>query len=231
MRTMSPGSIPARRSSASIPSRARSRWKRSADSSTSKFVWAAIRSIRLPRTRNASPSRLDHEPVAHAPRCGGRRRRPARAARRARSAGRQDCREAARELVDPLARRPRRSPRRPGRRASRAARNAGHAASRRRQVQLVEGDERSACRGAPGRGPRARRGSRRGPSPGRAPAPSTTWTRIRVRSTWRRNAWPEAGARRWRPRSAPGRRRSSAGARPRSPRSITPRFGSSVVNG
>ena len=66
IRTRSPAAIPARRSSASMPSRARSRWKRSADSSTSKLVWAAIRSMRRPRTRNApSSSRLDAEPVAH----------------------------------------------------------------------------------------------------------------------------------------------------------------------
>ena len=77
-----PAAIPARRSSASMPRRARSRWNRSADSSTSKLVWAAIRSMRLPRTRkHAVVLALDHEAVAHARRCGGRRRRPARAVR------------------------------------------------------------------------------------------------------------------------------------------------------
>src|SRR3972149_2339148 len=39
MRTMSPGSTPARRSSRSMPPRPRSRWKRSADSSLPKSVW------------------------------------------------------------------------------------------------------------------------------------------------------------------------------------------------
>ena len=51
IRTVSPAATPARRSSVSMPKRARSRWNRSADSSTSKLVWAAIRSIRAPRTR------------------------------------------------------------------------------------------------------------------------------------------------------------------------------------
>ena len=61
-------------------------------------------------------------------------------------------------------------------------------------------------------------------------APSTRWTRTRVRSTWRRKAWPRPA-----PAEAPsmspgtsaivGRRSSS------SPRSMTPRFGSRVVNG
>ena len=70
-----PAATPARRSSVSMPRRARSRWKRSADSSTSKLVWAAIRSIRAPRTRNApSASRSTAEAVAHRPRSGGRRR-------------------------------------------------------------------------------------------------------------------------------------------------------------
>ena len=75
-------------------------------------------------------------------------------------------------------------------------RNAGHASRGRRQVELVEGDEHRLLE--------QRRvvrlelladdlvvplGSR--------DAPSTTWTSTRVRSTWRRNAWP---------RPAPGRR-------------------------
>ncbi len=38
--------------------------------------------------------------------------------------------------------------------------------------------------------PPARPGSRRGPSRDRRDEPSTTWTRTRVRSTWRRNACP-----------------------------------------
>ena len=62
IRTVSPGWTPARRSAPSMPRRSRSRWKRSADSSTSKLVWTAIRSIRLPRTRKASPSRSRVKP-------------------------------------------------------------------------------------------------------------------------------------------------------------------------
>ena len=66
IRTVSPGAMPARRSSASIPSRARSRWKRSADSSTSKLVWAAIRSIRRAAdAEGAVRLELDAEAVAH----------------------------------------------------------------------------------------------------------------------------------------------------------------------
>ena len=63
MRTVSPAVTPARRSSASMPRRARLRWNRSADSSTSKLVWAANRSICLPRTR-AAVLALDDEVIA-----------------------------------------------------------------------------------------------------------------------------------------------------------------------
>ena len=80
---------PARRSSASMPRRSRSRWKRSADSSTSKFVWAARRSMRWPRTRTRRPRRARPRSRRPWPRGDGRRRPPARAARPAprRSAG------------------------------------------------------------------------------------------------------------------------------------------------
>ena len=84
IRTRSPAAIPARRSSASMPRRARSRWNRSADSSTSKLVWAAIRSIRVPRTRKTPSPRARRRSRRPSPRSGGRRRRPARVARRAR---------------------------------------------------------------------------------------------------------------------------------------------------
>ena len=49
-----------------MPSRASSRWKRSADSSTSKFVWAAIRSIRCAaHAEDPVGVELDAEAVAH----------------------------------------------------------------------------------------------------------------------------------------------------------------------
>ena len=101
---MSPGWTPAR-SSASAPRRSRSRWNRSADSSTSKSVWAATRSMRRPRTRTRRPPRGSTVNASRrGARSGGRRRRPAPAARRARrrpaAAG-----DAARKLVETLARR------------------------------------------------------------------------------------------------------------------------------
>ena len=140
IRTRSPGSIPARRSSSSMPSRARSRWNRSADSSISKFVWAAIRSIRLPRTRNAPSSRSTTNVVRSRARSGGRRRRPAPAARPARR------RRAAARRAAPAGRRcPRPSPRtgrRPaGRRRGRLARKSGHAACAAGRSILLNDDE------------------------------------------------------------------------------------------
>ena len=231
IRTRSPGAIPARRSSSSMPRRARSRWNRSADSSTSKFVWAAIRSMRVPRTRKTpSASALDDEPVAHrldamdddAGRLGWRRRVPRRPAAARRGGARN-------------ASRPSPGLRRDGRRPSGPRLRAGTLEGRPRvagrgQVELVEGDEHRLLEQrrvvgsqlvaddlvVPLRVARRRR-RRRGPGP--ASARRGAGTRVRGR----------------RPALAPsmspgtsaivGRRSSS------SPRSMTPRFGSSVVNG
>ena len=120
---------PARRSSSSIPSRARSRWKRSADSSTSKFVWAAIRSIRLPRTRNtpsSTRSTLKPSPIASirwttTPAGSG--------GASSSSALGQQLGDPRAERVEPRSRRPPRSRRRPRPSARRAVRNAGQAST------------------------------------------------------------------------------------------------------
>ena len=138
----SPAPTPARRSSPSIPSRARSRWNRSADSSTSKFVCAASRSIRRPRTRNApSASRSTMKPSP-----GGSMRwttTPAGSGGATELGGvRQqlrDARRAARRGPSPVVAEIATTP--AGRRGSRASRNAGQAPRPRRQVDLVEHDE------------------------------------------------------------------------------------------
>ena len=79
-RTVSPGRMPARRSSASAPSRSRSRWNRSADSSTrSRSGRRGARSARPRRERRPSDSRARSTDPARR-RGDGPRRRPAPAA-------------------------------------------------------------------------------------------------------------------------------------------------------
>ena len=129
IRTVSPGRIPALRSAASMPGRTSSRWNRSADSSFSKLVWAASRSMRLPRTRNAPSSRSTVNPSPAASSRwtttpGGLRRRVepstvAAAAPRAAIAARRAPRPSSAEIATaPI----------PSR--ARASRNAGHASAR-----------------------------------------------------------------------------------------------------
>ena len=200
IRTVSPAAIPARRSSVSMPSRARSRWKRSADSSTSKLVWAAIRSIRAAaHAEDAVGVELDAEAVAHrldAVDDDARRARAARRARRRRAGG---SAIRVRNVGQALARRrPRSRPRRcllgfagaPERRPG---------LGRGRQVDLVEGDQhrlveerRDRARGAP-------RGSRRSPTRGRA---TSRRRRGRGSASARRGAGRRGRDRRrcWRPR-------------------------------
>ena len=190
IRTVSPVATPARRSSASTPSRDRSRWNRSADSSTSKSVWAAIRSIRRPRTRNApSGVALDGEAVAERLEADGRRRPPAPAADRARRRRAAARRASARSSAMPVAGRGRDRDARPGRPAAgRPGTPARRPAAVGRSILLNAtsiGFSRSAgsCASSSSRmTPWSHSGSRA--------EPSTTWTRTRVRSTWRRKAWP-----------------------------------------
>ena len=172
------------------PSRRSSRWNRSADSSISKFVWVVSRSTRLPRTRNAPSLALDREAVparleAVDDDAGGigRRLEP----RGGRAAGPRRPR-AARRAPRPS---PRRSPRRrPS--ASRARRKAGHASRRGGQVDLVEHDEHRLLEQRRVVGRELVADDLVVPAGSRT-APSTTWSRIRVRSTWRRKAWPRPG--------------------------------------
>ena len=223
-----PARMPALRSAPSIPVRTSSRWNRSADSSFSKLVWATSRSMRLPRHAVARRPPGSTANPSLRPRAGGRRRRRARAARRARRRRAAAPATAARSASSPspvsaeiatgsspAARRLLRN----GGQASRAtgrsillnatrigfSSSAGSwaASSSRMTSWSHSGRERPRRRCGPGSAS-ARRGAG---TRGRARRPTT------------------------RPRSAPGRRRSSAAAPSSMPRSMTPRLGSSVVNG
>ena len=222
---------PARRSSASMPEPRRSRWNRSADSSTSKFVCAATRSMRLPRTRiGAVVVALDDE----ARRAIASMRwttTPVGSGGSARSSidGRSSAIRA-RSRVESLARRRRRSRRRRGPRASRASRNGRPGIAGRRQVHLVEGDEHRLVE------------QRRVVGAQLVADDVVVPDRVARRAVDDVDEDPgpldvaqervaETGPPTRRPRSGPGTsaivgRRSSS-----SPRSITPRFGSRVVNG
>ena len=151
-------------------------------------------------------------------------------ARRRRAGGRRSGRGARRARP----RRPRRSRRRPRPSFSRAARNAGQASAAAGRSILLKATRIGFSSRA---GSWARSSSRitSWSQPGSRPEPSTMWMRTRVRSTWRRKAWPRPGPARRALDQARARRRSSAVARRRriagSARSMTPRFGSSVVNG
>ena len=230
MRTRSPAAIPARRSSRSMPRRASSRWNRSADSSTSKLVCAAIRSIRCAaHAEDAVGVALDAEAVGH--RLDPVDDDPGRLGRLGQLRGVGQERGDAVTEAPPAPRRCR--PRWPPRRSPSAARarwNAGQASRRGRQVHLVERDEH-------------RLGQQR-----RIVGPQLLADDVVVPLGVARRAVDDVDEdprpldvaqegvtrdprRCWRLRSGPGTsaivgRRSSS-----SPRSITPRFGSSVVNG
>ena len=113
---------------------------------------------------------VDAEGIARPTRCGGRRRRPARAARPARrhrgAAPASRARSSARPSPSSRRRWPR--PPRPGRGA--AASKAGQASARLGPIHLVEGHEHRLAAAAPDRGPPARRGSRCSSTPGRDPS-------------------------------------------------------------
>ena len=192
--------------------------------------WSGPRSARCacraPGTRRPPRARSRSRRPSH--RSCGRRRPRARAARRARPrTGAARRRGHGARPAPPRSTRRWRWPRGPS--ASRAARNAGHA-SRAAGRSILLNATRNGFSSSAGS---CRRSSSRMTSwsqDGSRDAPSTRCTRIRVRSTWRRNAWPRP-APLLAPSISPGTsaivgRRSSS-----SPRSMTPRFGSSVVNG
>ena len=230
MRTLSPGTTPALTSSRSTPSRARSRWKRSADSALSKFVCAASRSMRRPTTRYAPSSLADREDVrAGLEAMHDDTRRLARLAQ-CRGVG-QQARKALISLSIPWPccaemARTRASPSRAAWRRPSRLRGLG-------QIDLVADDQADLLE---------QRGVVRLElvADDLVVALRIALTRDRrrglaraLRATWRRNAWPRP-APPLAPSIRPGMsaivtRRSSAGSD--APRSSTPRFGSRVVNG
>ena len=196
IRTRSPGTIPARRSPVSIPSRARSRWKRSADSSTSKLVWAAMRSMRVPRTRktpSSSGSIVKPSPMASmrwttTPAGSGGSLMLGRVG--------QQLGEPGAERLDALAGRRGHGDRPSSPSASRLRRKSGHASAAAGRSTLLNAMSIGFARSAGSCASSSSRMTSWSHS-GSRDDPSTTWTRIRVRSTWRRNSWPSpsAGAR------------------------------------